>query len=117
MLFIALALSCNTTSYTLDHKTENAKQDNRYTIGTLIAGNTVALAAAYVLVSYISTDRILTSEDRQYMLKMMPTIAVITTAGCVIVEGMNCIDHLANPSNQKNPELKADIKKIADQKQ
>ena len=116
VLLIALILSCNTTSYTLDNKIDKPQQDKRYTPGCLTLANTVALAGAYVLVSYISTDRILSSADRQYMLKMMPTIAAITTTGCVMVDGMISLDHLVNPSNQKDPKLKTNIKELADQK-
>lgn len=112
VLFLTTML-CAHTSYTLDHKTDETKRDNRYTIGSLILANTVTVATAYVLVSLVNSP----PDVKERMLSTMAGIAAITTTGCVLVEGMNSIDHLANPSNKIDPKLEAAIKKLSDQKQ
>lgn len=121
VLVIVAIISCNITSssHAVDNQTNKPKPDNRYAIGDLILINTVALTTAYVLGSVISNSSAYYGhpENADKILNTITAIAFMTTTGCVIVETINGIDHLANPSNKKNPELKADIKKLSDQKQ
>jgi hypothetical protein len=119
VLVILIALSCNNMYGILDGNiinitTDQQNLDNHNGIGSLTLANTRALAIACVLVGLISTAGSLSSEDKENMFKMMTNVAGITTLGCIVTEGMKSINHPTNKSNQKNAELKADIKKLAD---
>lgn len=92
------------------------EEDNRWRAGDLMFNNTKALVTAYIAVNAITALEKVPEKDKTNLLWTLTGIAVVTTIGCVIVEGVNGIDHWINPINKTDPKLEAAIKKLAEQK-
>lgn len=118
MLVILIALSGNTVYGSLDNQptplninqqNENSKPvtKNGSTIGTCTLINGLALAIAYVGVSYIAKD--LDKDQQAVMLNSLVGLGLFTTMGCAFAEGVNFLDRAINTPEQKDPNLKKSL--------
>jgi hypothetical protein len=108
-------VSCNATAdqtkINEQNNISNKSYDNRYNIGTITLINTATLAVAYAIGSYIATDVTLSKHAQTNIFQTITHIALFTTTGSVLVEGMNWLDRRHNPPKTNDSDIKFAINK------